>query len=194
VQEPEGNGIVIGVVASLDDPERLGRVQVRYPYLEDQRSDWARLVTPMAGKDRGFFFQPDVGDEVVLAYELNEARRPLVLGALWSTEDTPPPNDGARTENNWRFIKSRSGHIVKLNDTANAETIEIIDKDGTQKVLIDSVANTITVICDTGNIEVSAANGTVTIEAMTVEVHATTRLALKSDGVLTIEGTPVNIN
>ena len=50
------NGIVIAIVADLDDPEQLGRVRVRYPHLNDQLSDWARLATPMGGKSRGLFF------------------------------------------------------------------------------------------------------------------------------------------
>ena len=45
-------GIVIGEVSSLDDPDRIGRIQVTYPHLNDQVSAWARLVTPMAGPTR----------------------------------------------------------------------------------------------------------------------------------------------
>ena len=78
------NGIVIGLVTDLADPENLGRVRARYPYLGDEISDWARLVTPMAGKDRGVFFRPEVGDEVLVAFELGDVRRPYVLGSLWS--------------------------------------------------------------------------------------------------------------
>src|SRR5690242_926559 len=103
------NGIVIGLVKDLEDPQNLGRVRVTFPYLDDQLSDWARLVTPMAGKDRGVFFRPEVGDEVLVAFELGDVRRPYVLGALWSTTDTPPPDDGKAKDNNWRFIKSRKG-------------------------------------------------------------------------------------
>ena len=50
MQTTQGNGIVIGVVTNLDDPEKLGRVRVQLPHLDDELSDWARLVSPMAGK------------------------------------------------------------------------------------------------------------------------------------------------
>src|SRR5581483_3964040 len=124
------NGIMIGVVADLADPDRLGRVRVRFPCLADQLSDWARLATPMAGAGRGFFMRPEVGDEVLVGFELGEPRRPYVLGALWSKKDQPPPDDGNASKNNWRFIQSRSGHIVKLDDTQGKEKIEVIDKTG----------------------------------------------------------------
>ena len=55
------NGILIGIVKDLKDPELLGRVRVEYPYRQDQLSDWARLVTPMAGKGRGLRFCPEAG-------------------------------------------------------------------------------------------------------------------------------------
>lgn len=45
------NGIVLGVVTDLNDPENLGRVRVRLPHLNDQQSDWSRVATPMGGKD-----------------------------------------------------------------------------------------------------------------------------------------------
>jgi uncharacterized protein involved in type VI secretion and phage assembly len=47
------HGMAIGIVIDLDDPEKLGRVRVKYPQYEDQPSSWARVVAPMAGKSRG---------------------------------------------------------------------------------------------------------------------------------------------
>ena len=63
------NGIVVGIVTDLEDPDGLGRVQLTYPHLEDQKSQWARLVSPMAGAERGTFFRPEVEDEVLVAFE-----------------------------------------------------------------------------------------------------------------------------
>ena len=79
------SGLVIGLVSDLDDPEGIGRIQVKYPYREDQMSGWARLVTPMGGKQRGLFMRPEVGDEVLIGYEQGDPRRPYVLGAVWTT-------------------------------------------------------------------------------------------------------------
>ena len=188
------NGIVIGIVTDLNDPERLGRVRVKYPYLEDQVSDWARLVTQMAGADRGMFFRPEVEDEVLVAFELGDVRRPYILGSLWSATDTPPKDDGQPVENNWRFIKSRNGHLVKLDDTQGKEKIEIIGSDGQRQIVFDIAAQKIQVTCDTGDVEVSAAAGKVKVDALTVEVKASGNMTLEATGTMTIKGATVNIN
>lgn len=184
---PAENGIRIGIVSDLDDPERLGRVRVTYPTLDDQVSDWARLVSPMAGKERGFFFRPEVDDEVLVAFEEGDPRRPYILGALWSKPDQPPPDDGQASQNNWRFIRSRSGHIIKLDDTSGGEKIELIDKDGQRRVVIDSANQKIQVICEQGDIEVQAGSGSVTIEATTVTVKASGNMSLEAGGNLKLE-------
>lgn len=188
------NGIVIGIVTDLDDPERIGRVRVKFPYLGDQASDWARLVTLMAGGGRGMFFRPEVEDEVLVAFELGDVRRPYILGSLWSTTDAPPPDDGQATQNNWRFIQSRSGHIVKLDDTQGKEKIEIIGSDGQRRIVFDIAAKKIQVTCDTGDIEVSAPAGKVKVDAGTVEIKATGNMTLEATGTMTIKGATVNIN
>ena len=188
------NGIVIGLVKDLADPENLGRVRVTFPHLGDQQSDWARLVTQMAGKDRGMFFRPEVNDEVLVAFELGDVRRPYILGSLWSTEDTPPPDDGQATENNWRFIKSRNGHIVKLDDTNGSEKIEVIGSDGARRIVFDIAGKKIQVTCDSGDIEISATAGTVKVDAKTVEIKASNSMTLEAGSTMTIKGATVNIN
>jgi uncharacterized protein involved in type VI secretion and phage assembly len=194
MSERRENGIVIGIVSDLNDPAGLGRVKVKYPYLDDKESDWAWLVTPMAGSDRGIFFRPEPNDQVLIGCELGDPRRPYVLGALWSSADKPPDIAQQNTKNNQRYMKSRSGHLIRFDDTPGQEKIEIIDKDGSHKVIIDSAHQKIQVICDTGDVEVSAKSGTVKIEALTVEVKATTSLTLESQGPLSIKGTTIDIN
>lgn len=188
------NGITIGIVSDLEDPEQLGRVKLTYPQLDDQESQWARLSTPMAGPDRGVFFRPEVEDEVLVAFEQGDVRRPYILGSLWSTEDQPPADDGNAADNNWRFIKSRSGHIIKLNDTDGSETIEIIDKSESHKIIIDTANQKIQIICDSGDIEVSASSGKVKIDASEVEVTSSGSMKLEASGEMTIKGATVNIN
>ena len=189
-------GIVVGLVSDLNDEANLGRVRVRFPHLGGTESDWARLSSPMAGSGRGTFFRPEKDDEVLVAFEHGDPRRPYVLGSLWSQVDQPPPDDGQKTENNWRFIQSRSGHILRFDDTPGAERIDIIDKDGTRRIVIDSANRKIQILCDAaaGDIEIKAPASDVRIEAATITVKATTSLTLESDGVVTIKGATVNIN
>ena len=188
------NGIVIGIVDDLRDPDGLGRVRVRYPHLDNQVSDWARLASPMAGNGRGLFFRPEIGDEVLMAFEHGDPRRPNVLGALWSQVDPPPEDTGQDVQNNRRLIKSRSGHIICFDDTNGQEKIELIDKDGLRRVTIDSANGKIEVTCTQGDVEVSAAAGEVKISALTVLIEAETSLTLDCKGAITIKGNPVAIN
>lgn len=192
--EDRNNGIIIGVVSSLDDEEGLGRVKVTYPTLGNEESEWARLVALMAGGQRGTFFRPEVGDEVLVAFELGDPCRPYILGGVWSQENPPPPDDGRPTENNWRVIHSRSGHRILLDDTSGREKVEIVDKDGARRVVIDSANQKIQVVCDTGDVEVKASAGDVKVEAVNVDIKASGTMTLEATGTMTIKGATVNIN
>ncbi len=131
---------------------------------------------------------------MLVVFEHGDPRRPYIVGCLWSQADAPPPDDGQPTQNNWRFIVSRSGHIIKLDDTQGKEKIEVIDKDGERKVILDSANRKIQVLCDTGDVEVKAGAGSVKVEATTVEISATGNMTLDAKGTMTIKGQLVLIN
>jgi uncharacterized protein involved in type VI secretion and phage assembly len=195
------SGVMIGVVTNNQDPEKMGRVKVKFPWLSDSdESDWARVAAPMAGKDRGAFFLPEVEDEVLVAFHHGDMRFPYVLGALWNGKDAPPADNGDG-KNNIRIIKSRSGHVVKLNDEDGKETIEIIDKSQKNSIVIDTSQNTITITTDK-DIMLSASKGTITLDAKNVQIkssadtkiQASGNLNAEGSGTTTIKGATVNIN
>lgn len=169
---PATNGIVIGEVSSLEDPMKLGRIRVTFPHLGDQVSDWARLVSLMAGGERGAFFRPEIGDEVLVAFEHGDPRRAYILGSVWSKADPPPKDDGDAKKNNWRFIRSRSGHLLKLDDTKGKEKIEIQGKSKKHTIVIEDADDKIRITCDSGDIEIKAASGNVKVEAKNVQATA----------------------
>jgi uncharacterized protein involved in type VI secretion and phage assembly len=188
------NGILIGVVTDLEDPEGLGRVRVSYPTLDNQRSDWARLATFMAGNGRGGFFRPEPQDEVLVAFENGDPRRPYVIGAMWSKADQPPADDGNPAENNWRMIVSRSGAVLRFDDTAGSEKIEVIDKDGKRRVVLDSARARVEVAADAGDVEISAASS-VTIDAgQNIALTANGNISIKATGRVTVEGVTIELN
>lgn len=153
-------GVVVGVVTNNQDPDGMGRVKVRFPSLsEDHESNWARMVAPMAGNDRGFYTLPELEDEVLVAFENGNVERPYVLGALWNGKDKLPANndDG---DNNVRVFKSRSGHVIRLDDTAGAEKIEIVDGAGKESLVLDTAANTITLTAEM-DVVIESRNGMV---------------------------------
>jgi len=195
-------GVVVGLVTNNQDPDGMGRVKVKFPWLsDDDESCWARVVAPMAGKDRGAYFLPEVEDEVLVAFEHGDVRFPYVLGALWNGKDAPPTNNGDG-KNNVRVIKSRSGHIVRLDDTDGAEKIEIIDKSGKNSVIVDASANTIAIKAD-GDITLESGQGKIVIKGQSVEMSSTAQdvkiessanMDVKAGGQMNVKGSAVNIN
>lgn len=195
------SGVVIGVVTNNQDEEGLGRVKVRFPWLsEADESHWARVAAPMAGKERGIYFLPEVDDEVLVAFEHGDVRFPYVLGALWNGKESPPAkNDDGK--NNLRVIKSRSGHIIRLNDEDGKEKIEIIGKDEKDSIVIDAAKHAITITSDK-DITLSASQGTIKLDAQKIEIKSSTDtkidagagMDVKASATMNIKGATVNIN
>jgi uncharacterized protein involved in type VI secretion and phage assembly len=198
-------GVVVGIVTNNQDPEKLGRVKVKYPWLSDsEESHWARMATLMAGKDRGSFYLPEVDDEVLLAFEHGDVRFPYVIGMLWNGKDTPR-YDNSDGKNDLRVITSRSGHefifndndqqgqvtihtrknhTITLDDSAGGEKISIVDRTGNNSIVIDSNQNSIAVKSAT----------MLTIDSKIIEIKASGTMKLEATGTMTIKGALVMIN
>lgn len=194
-------GVVVGIVTNNKDTEKLGRVKIKIPRLSgEDESNWARVISFMAGKERGAFFLPEIDDEVLVAFEYGDINMPYVIGSLWNGKDVPPENN-SDGKNNIRVIRSRSGHVITLDDSDGSEQIKIMDKTQKNMIIIDAKNNTISITSDK-DIELSAPNGKVTIEAMDIEtkstastkIEATSGVDVKASGNLNIKGAMVNIN
>ncbi|XHX78792.1 MAG: phage baseplate assembly protein V [Stenomitos frigidus ULC029] len=195
------HGAVVGIVTNNQDPDGLGRVKVKFPWLNDQdESDWARITSLMAGKERGLYFLPEVDDEVLVLFEQGDVRFPYVIGALWNGKDIPPAtnSDG---KNNVRLIQSRSGHVIRLNDENGKETIEIIDKSGSNKIVIDTSKDAIA-ITSNKDITLSAPQGTIKLEAKEIQLKSTAATKLeasagidiKAIATMNLKGATINLN
>jgi uncharacterized protein involved in type VI secretion and phage assembly len=185
-------GVVVGIVTANKDPDGLGRVKVKFPWLaNDAESAWARIATLMAGKDRGTFLLPEIDDEVLVAFEHGDLRYPYIVGALWNGKDTPPvPN--TEGQHHRRLIKSRSGMTLLLDDTAGSEKIEIADNNGHHRLVID-MANKKIILSAQGNINITAPEGTITISAKTLTLDSTEAMEVQAQGTLNVQGHTVNI-
>jgi uncharacterized protein involved in type VI secretion and phage assembly len=192
-------GVAIALVTQNKDDESMCRVKVSYPWHEKPRdSYWARLSMPMAGKDRGMVFIPEVGDEVLVAFEREDLRFPYILGALWNGKDKPPfANDDGK--NDKRIITSRKKHHL-LFDDGDKGVVEIshnkkrritIDDDGI--LITDENGNQIKIDSNGGSMTLKA-TGDLKISAATISIEATSTLSLKANATLTVRGSLVNIN
>lgn len=147
-------GVVCGIVTNIDDPDGLGQVKVKFPWLiEEDESRWARVMSFMGGKERGGVFRPEVGDEVLVLFEHGDMRYPYIIGAVWNGKDTMPKERGSDADNNIRLIKSRSGHQIILDDTNGSEKVTVIDKNGNTVELSSSG-----IVIKSGTIKIGSEN------------------------------------
>jgi len=159
-------GVVVGIVRDIKDPDGLGRVKVDFPWMaesgdavsmgsEDDRahSYWARMATLMAGAGRGSFFVPEVGDEVLVAFEHGDMDRPFVLGMLWNSEDAPPEEMDAEGKNHLRSLHSRSGHKISFDDNTEEQKARLsIETQHGHSIVLDDES-------DQGKIEIATSAG-----------------------------------
>jgi uncharacterized protein involved in type VI secretion and phage assembly len=104
--------VVTGTVKEVNDPEGLGRVKVEFPWMEGETTTYdAPIATMMAGKGRGTWFMPEVGDEVLVGFYQGDVNSPYILGFHWSQNNPPPTTDPQR-----RLIHSKNGHEIELYD------------------------------------------------------------------------------
>jgi len=166
-------GVYTASVLDNRDREDLARVFVRVPGVADT-GIWARVATMMAGRNRGTMFIPDVGDEVLVAFEHGDMRLPFVIGALWNGKDKPPLSsaDAATT----RMIRSRSGVTFRIDDKA---TSLVIETPGGQRITLQDGPGTVRIEDENGNSVTLATSGVtvnasakITVNASTVEVNA----------------------
>lgn len=129
--------IARALVTANKDPEQLGRVQVRYPFYSgdsaQMSTQWARVCQPYASSENGVWWIPDVGDEVVVAFESSNVDHPIVVGSIYGPKNKPPASGGSGDfnsdgKNNAKFIKSRAGNLLAFDDSASKPGVELMGK------------------------------------------------------------------
>jgi phage protein D len=188
------DGVVVAQVSDARDPQHQGRVKLSFPWLSDDYvSDWARTVQLGAGKDRGYFVLPEVGDEVLAAFEQGDIRRPYVLGGLFNGTDTPRSGpiddvDSGSGAINRRSMVSRRGHRIDLLDQdGRKEGVSITTRDDALRLVLDATGSTVTLHSD-GTVTVEAKNG-VTVDAGTGSLQMKgSDISLKATNGVTVDG------
>ncbi len=209
-QDPRGvlssggwsQGLVLGKVSNLKDPEKAGRVKVAFPALgEDVESDWARVVSVGAGDGHGFDNRPEINEEVVVGFERGDPRFPFVFGGVWSKKFPPPVADSVDGEKGVvakRVITSPAGHAVTISDGVNTSKgdadryVSIVLSDATElHVGEDGVRITtkdLPITFTSGKASITMKDDKVQIEAEEVSVKTKKDTTIDAGGALTAKG------
>ncbi len=183
---PPVSGLQIGVVDAFEeDPDGEFRLKVQLVALDvEQGAVWARLATPDAGLERGFFFRPEVGDEVVVGFFNDDPRQAVILGAMYGSRNTPPRGFVPSDENINKGIVTQKGTTIAFVDDKKssvfiqtaAENKLLLDDDGEAIVLSDQHGNAITMNADgitlksAKDLILDASSGNVEIKGSKVDV------------------------
>ncbi len=177
---PAVSGLQLGTVTQLgEDPDGESRILVKMPMASTEEDGlWARFASPDAGKDRGVFFLPEVGDEVVLGFLNDDPRNPVVLGTLHSSTNAPPltPDD----ENNEKGIVTRSELKVMFDD--DKKSISIETPGGNKLTMSDDEESVVIEDMGGSKIELSADG---------IVIESSADLQLKASGDIKLEGTNI---
>ena len=180
-------GVFPALVSDNSDPEGLGRVKVTLPWSPDtgggRYEAWARLATLMGGNNRGSWFVPDVGDEVLIAFEAGDPRRPYVVGGLWNGSDAPPAS--MDKQNNKKVLRSRNGVKVTLDDADGREQM-ILETPGGQSITLKD---------GPGAIEIVDANGnSIKLETSGITITAAAKVTINAGATVEVTAGLVNVS
>jgi phage baseplate assembly protein V len=183
-------GVCSALVEDNDDPDKEGRVTLRFPWLDDATvTDWCRVMQPYAGDGYGAIFVPEKHTEVLVAFVHGDMNEAIVLGGLYNGKDKPPASHNG-TKRDVKMIKTKAGHTVRLDDSAKSRAIElktvgghdVVLDDQNKKITIKSAGGHSLVLDDNGSkIELTAKGG-----------HG--KLTIESSGKITIKGTTVTVD
>jgi phage protein D/phage baseplate assembly protein gpV len=199
-------GMVPGIVSDVRDPLQSGRVRVTFPWLsKDFTSGWARTVHAGAGRDRGCFVLPEVGDEVLVGFAGGDLDTPYVLGGLYNGKDTPPKTavpaiDDASGEIGVRALVSRTGHRLELIDSPRGDAVLLTTGTGKLLLKLDGARNTVE-LTSSGPVKISgmgvtvdAGAGLLDLKGQQVKIAGQSTAELTASGALTVRGGIVRIN
>jgi uncharacterized protein involved in type VI secretion and phage assembly len=177
-----GDRLALADVTAVNDPERLGRVEVRLWGLQGFDGQvlkaWARVAVPFAGPGRGAFFLPGVGDEVLVGFVAGDPRHPVVLGSLWNGGQRPPDSLGGDRSSIDRWsLTTKAGTRIAVVEEANSPPRLTLNTPGGVTVELDDVGE--------GRLTCRVGGTTVTLESESVTVD--------TDGPATIDAGEVEI-
>lgn len=179
------------VVTDNDDPEKLGRVRVQFLWQAGDKNlctHWLRIAQPHTGGGKGFYFIPEIGEEVMVAFEGGNAERPYVEGSLYHGEARPDESHYSEG-NDIKAIRTRNGHTIEIHDEGEGGYIRIYDNQKENYILTFSTDEKLIKLESTGNIELYAKNDIImhADNDMKIEVGNNRTLEVGNNDTITIE-------
>jgi uncharacterized protein involved in type VI secretion and phage assembly len=182
---PPASGLQIGVVDQFEeDPKKEFRVRLILPGIDEKAGwVWARLASPDAGPDRGFFFRPEAGDEVVVGFLNDDPRQPVSLGAMFSSKNAPPED----------FSKLSEKNLKKGIVTRKGTKVGFIDEDKAS-LFIETAASSIRLDDEEQTIRISDEHGnTVRMDKDGIQLKSAKDLKIEATGNVEIKGMNVDV-
>jgi uncharacterized protein involved in type VI secretion and phage assembly len=195
--EKSPQGLLVGKVVANYDDEHKGMIKVEYhAYGEEAQSNWMRVVSPYAGKNRGMFFHPEIGDEVAVAFIGGDFNNPCCIGSFWNDTDTLPP-DIANNKNTIKSITTKSGIKISFFDEEGKEEIKILTKNKNE-ISISDESDLITIKTADNEMKLDGKGKKIILTSNDIEIKAKNKLTLssaaidiKADNKLALSGTNV---
>lgn len=153
-----------GIITDNHDPKGLGRVRVKFHWMNGtEKTPWIRVTSPHGGGGKGMFFIPEVGEEVIVGFEGDSPTKPYIIGTVYHGKASNTYSNGG---NDVKALQTRSGNKVIMNDADGSVFVE--DKDG-NSMLIDGA----------GNVTIKS-NKTVTIDATELITFKTKKISMEA--------------
>jgi type VI secretion system secreted protein VgrG len=177
-------------VTDNNDPQKLGRVKVQFSW-HDGTSSWIRVANAYAGNNRGIYFVPEIGTEVLVGFEGGDPDHPYVIGSFYNG-DNLPDDSWPTGSNDKKIICTNSGHKVEFDDSSGGGKITVSTAGGNNQIVLSLSPDKIT-IQSQGDIEIKGNNIKVDAQG-TLDFHATSGITIKADGGnVSVEGTATTV-
>jgi Rhs element Vgr protein len=165
-------------VVDNKDPEKAGRIKVRFYWQKNgETTDWIRVVTTHGGKERGFYWIPEIGDEVMVAFESENPSRPYSIGSQYNFKNNS--GDRYHVDNFTKTIRTQSGNEITLFDKQGEESIHLFTREKSNEVLITMKDDGLIRIYSMNKIYVEAAED-IEMVAKNVKIDALENLEMKA--------------